>query len=333
MIGTLIDMLTYCRPHLSATEREFIARYVASIPGIEQDPHGNFTIAIGTSRILWSAHLDTVHHADGRQTLRVDPAGTIMLSKRARRLSSCLGADDTAGVFVLCQMIKRGIPGRYVFHRGEERGGIGSSALVRQWPNWTIDAAIALDRRGTSDVITYQMSSRCASIAFADSMISELSRVTNGRLKYNHARGSYTDTAEYVDRIGECTNLSIGYQHEHTAGETLNSAHVLTMLDALCKLDPTRLTYRRAPGEDVETRLNIRRSYAGIEWYKRDTTPLIDRADRVCEYCTAPYEELFSFADDPSRFCGFRCEMDASRDRRVYLHEYGEVLRALRRVN
>ena len=78
---------------------------------------------------------------------------------------NCLGADDTAGVWLALELIRRQIAGRYVFHFGEERGGIGSGMLAHRHPDWLAECqmAIALDRAGYDEVITHQGGNRTAS--------------------------------------------------------------------------------------------------------------------------------------------------------------------------
>jgi hypothetical protein len=252
-VQELLDMLTYCRPAGSPTERAFIARYIRPLPGAIQDMCGNWHVEQGDQRVLWSAHTDTVHKLEGRQTVRYNPATMIaQLSRRSKRQGrNCLGADDTAGVFILCEMIRAGIPGHYVFHYAEERGGIGSNGLAKHAPDLVSnsDIAIAFDRRGGSDVITSQYGSRCASDTFALSLAAEIARV-NPRLDYASASGVYTDTAEYMHLIPECTNLSVGYLHEHSDRECLYIWHTLQLLDAMLHLDTDRLIVEREPKVD-----------------------------------------------------------------------------------
>jgi hypothetical protein len=45
--------------------------------------------------------------------------------------------------------------------------------------------------------------------------------------------GVYTDTAEFVDTIPECTNISIGYMFEHTQKEELNIYHFTALAEAV----------------------------------------------------------------------------------------------------
>lgn len=218
----------------SVTEQVFRQRYILSLPGAQVDWHGNIHVPIGQSTILWSAHTDTVHRKPGRQAVEIHK-GQLRLTAQSARLSSCLGADDTVGCFILRRMILAQVPGHYVFHYGEERGGIGSHALAED-PSWDFRAfthAIAFDRAGTSDVITHQAGGRCASTRFAQAC-ADLLNAQDPHFAYApSARGIYTDTAEYTEQIPECTNISVGYTHAHTPDESVDIAHVFRLTHAM----------------------------------------------------------------------------------------------------
>jgi hypothetical protein len=47
--------------------------------------------------------------------------------------------------------------------------------------------------------------------------------------------GSFTDTANYVRLIPECTNVSVGYDHEHGPSEVLDVVHLVALRGALVK--------------------------------------------------------------------------------------------------
>ena len=252
LLATLIDMHTYCRPAGSATEAVFIAKYVATLPGAYVDQYHNWHVQVGDSRSLWSCHTDTVHNHEGRQTLHYDAVNQVLsLSRKARNSGrNCLGADDTAGVFICCQMVLAGILGHYIFHFAEECGGIGSKDLAQHEHDWLAahDYAIAFDRRGTKDIVTHQWCIRTASDLFAYSLSDAL--VNAGMPGYAPHDGVYTDTAEYEGIVSECSNLSVGYRHEHSPNETLDTAHVLALLAAMLRLDQSALVYDREPGSD-----------------------------------------------------------------------------------
>lgn len=250
----LLEMLTYRRPMGSATEHAFIDRFIRPL-GAWEDPYGNWHVWIpnrdsSPSRVIWSCHTDTVHWLEGRQTVFCNPlTGVVRLSRRSRRVKgTCLGADCTVGVFLCVSMIGAQVPGHYIFHYGEEHGGIGSSAIADYAPELVMDAemAIALDRRGTGDVITHQYGQRTASDTFAWSIATEL-QALDPRLDYKPHEGIYTDTAEYAQLVPECSNLSVGNQHEHSRYETCDTVHVGRLLAALCALDTDRLSVERDP--------------------------------------------------------------------------------------
>ena len=60
------------------------------------------------------------------QEVFLDTFGTAFVD----HASDCLGADDGAGVFLMLEMIDANVEGTYIFHRGEERGGWGSSQIA-----------------------------------------------------------------------------------------------------------------------------------------------------------------------------------------------------------
>lgn len=237
----LLDMLTHCRPHGSKSEKAFSRRYLDPL-GCRSDGFGNRILRIGTAPVLWSSHVDTVHRMGGTQLIQVQD-GTVRLHRNSK--SNCLGADDTAGVWLMIEMIRRGVEGLYVFHRGEEVGGLGSSFIATKTPELLrdIDFAIALDRKGYDSVITYQ-GGRCCSDKFAGA----LSRQLGMNFKPDDT-GLFTDTANYTDLVSECTNLSVGYHMQHGPREWQDITFLEELLDALCALDVSALPVSRDPGE------------------------------------------------------------------------------------
>lgn len=245
----LIAMHGYVRPYGTATEQAFIDRYIATLPGATRDPYGNYHVAVGESKTIFSSHTDTVARREGQQTTHVDRAtGFLTLSKKAIASGArCLGSDDTVGVWLMRQMVLAGVPGLYLFHYGEEVGGIGSRALATHDPSLLLryDRAIAFDRKGYTDVITHQGWQRCCSDDFAKA----LGAMLPGAYAPDDS-GIYTDTAEYTDLIGECTNISVGYFKQHTALESLDTEFAMTLLDALIMADFESLPTVRLAGEE-----------------------------------------------------------------------------------
>lgn len=235
-------MLTYCRAHGSEGERQFVERFLNPYsPSELTDPHGNvlgYTLSIGGEGVvpvLWCAHVDTVHAATAPTTQTIvydESCGMIYKDDKTMPL----GADDGAGVWMLLEMIDAGVPGTYLFHRGEERGGIGSTgiaahheAFIKQF-KW----AIAFDRRGTTDIITEQFTGETASVAFAQAMADAINKHDPKTLQFAPCpNGVFTDTANYSGVIPECTNVSVGYDSEHTPNETLDVWHLFMLRDAI----------------------------------------------------------------------------------------------------
>ena len=242
---TLIDMLCTRRPAWSKSERRFIRKYISPLD-MYVDDFGNLSKRIGRAPVLWSCHTDTVHRKGGHQQIKISvgKGGANIASLHDNTDSNCLGADDTAGIWIMREMILARVPGLYVFHRAEEIGGLGSDYIAKETPNALcgIQYAIALDRRGTDSVITHQGYGRCCSQEFARELAGGI-----GHKFYPDNTGIFTDTANYVDIVPECTNLSVGYDNEHTARETLNLDHLFRLRMALLKLDVTAMPVERDP--------------------------------------------------------------------------------------
>ena len=240
--AVLLNMLRTRRPGGSKTERAFIKQYLLPL-GLLPDKMGNYILRIGDKPILWSCHTDTVHRMGGTQELT--HLGNMVVGITKESGSNCLGADDTAGIWLMREMILAKVQGLYVFHRNEERGCVGSKWIAKNTPKLFdgIKFAVALDRKGQDEVITHQHG-RCCSDEFAESMAAQLGM---GYAPSN--RGVYTDTAEYTGLIGECTNLSVGYLHQHTKDEVLDCAFLLRLRDKLCNIDVDKLVSKRKPGE------------------------------------------------------------------------------------
>ena len=212
-------------------------------PNLEKDEWGNYFISIGKSRTMFAAHLDTAC------TLQVDVNQIISKQQVVTTDGkSILGADDKAGVTILLFLIKNNIPGLYYFFIGEEVGCVGSSAAsVKGQFKGLYDRVISFDRRGTNSVITHQSSSRSCSDEFAKDLSSQLNKFTNLYYKPDNT-GVYTDSAEFVDLISECTNISVGYQSEHTFRESQDLYHLNKLALACLDVKWEELPTKRVPG-------------------------------------------------------------------------------------
>jgi len=163
---------------------------------------------------------------------------------------SNLGADDKAGVTIMLNMISENVPGLYYFFIGEESGCIGSSSQSRVFDKFLekvgipeIKKCISFDRKGYDSIITSQMGGDCASDTFANELSNRLNEY--GFWFKPDNTGVYTDSAEFMDIIDECTNISCGYFSEHTTSEK-QDIEFLELLSIVCtKIDWETLPIER----------------------------------------------------------------------------------------
>lgn len=247
-IDVLVQMLRTRRPHRSKQEEQFIQQWLLPLPGARQDKVGNVIVVLpqrdgSPSRVLWSSHTDTVHRSGGLQKLTINQ-GKIAL-RNLHEDADCLGADCTTGVWIMREMILAGVPGRYVFHRGEECGAEGSRHIASEGKELLdgVEFAIAFDRMRTGSIITHQGGQRCCSEAFSAQLASVIGvpglKSDNG--------GTFTDTANYTKLVAECTNVSVGYVGQHTSKETQDAEFALRLREAMLAFDETPLVATRDP--------------------------------------------------------------------------------------
>lgn len=240
LMNTLDTALSLKRGYGGETEARFVAWLVKQVSPTMIDGAGNIHIELGTSRTIFTAHTDSVHHEEGENKIR-------KTLTHWYGDGDALGADDGCGIALMLHMIAAGVPGRYVFFRGEECGGIGSSWLAENMPELLgrYDRAIAFDRAGLGDVITHQSGGRCCSDIFANALADALN--VEGLMYLPDATGVYTDTAEFTNIIPECTNLSVGYDHQHGPNEELNLRHFLAVASVVTQIDWEALPTNRDP--------------------------------------------------------------------------------------
>ena len=137
-------------------------------------------------------------------------------------LPNVLGADDKLGCYIMCRLLQAKVPGLYVFHVGEECGGIGSSYIAKETPDVVknIDYCVAFDRMDYTDIITNQSGGRCCSDEFADALAKQMNvKLPPKKQMSKSSGGTFTDSANYTRLIPECTNVSVGYKRQHTESE------------------------------------------------------------------------------------------------------------------
>ena len=194
------------------------------------------------NKTLFVAHIDTVHKADGANKIR-------KTNGKWFADGAPLGADDGAGVAMLMHLLHSGINAYFIFTQGEECGGIGAKFVATHYADLLaqFDRAIAFDRRGIDSVITHQGWGRCASDAFGSALADALNNADANLMYLPDDTGVYTDTAEFVDIIPECTNISVGYYAEHSDRESLDIYHFISLSQAVLLVDWDNLPTERDP--------------------------------------------------------------------------------------
>jgi hypothetical protein len=251
----LTRILSTRRSHNSQGELQFVAwlheelkSYKAKVVTMAE---GCVTVEVGSkSKMLFSCHVDTMHgmqesHDKPTQDLYYDPAlGQIFLASKD---ASCLGADDGAGIYIMLSMIKAKVKGTYIFHRGEERGCIGSRAMVARHPEWLkkFDACIAFDRPNGHEVIVTQSGQGCASIEHGTALAKALNDLVPAFSYEVSHKGVVTDSKMYAGLIPECINIGVGYCNQHSKDETQDWEHLEQLTKAAIALDWDKLPIKR----------------------------------------------------------------------------------------
>jgi len=213
---------------------------------LKEDEFGNLFIKIGESDVMFTSHLDTATSALSEVVHVIDGVNIKTDGK------SILGADDKAGVTIMLHMIENNIPGLYYFFLGEEVGCVGSRKVASKYKEEKqegINKVISFDRRGTTSIITYQSGSRCCSDKFGDELSKQLN-LANDTFSYkNDTTGLLTDSIQFVKLYPECTNISVGYQNEHTFSEVQDIEHLEKLAEACLKVDWNNLPVDRDPSK------------------------------------------------------------------------------------
>lgn len=219
-------------------DEDRIKRYLPK--GAKKDPWGNYYLKLGESSTMFTCHLDTcssyssrVNHVNIGKYVKTD--GTTIL-----------GADDKAGMVVLLYMIEKGVPGLYYFFIGEEVGCIGSRNLAYNFNYNDITKVVSFDRRGTNSIITEQLYGKCCSDEFAEELAYRFNSTGYVDLEPDDT-GIMTDSAQFVDLVPECTNISVGYYNEHTVKEIQDIEYLTNLCKACVLVDWESLPVMRDP--------------------------------------------------------------------------------------
>lgn len=260
----LMDILSYNRAGRSGGEKTVIEKYIEALDGVARDDYGNYWLEVRKpngerAASLFTAHTDTVHTVMDEPHFKLAIRDGIL----RRRDGGVLGADDGTGVWILLNMIAQRVPGIYAFFRDEESGGKGSSyAATHQVVDLShIKRCVSFDRKATSHVITHQSRGRCCSDAFANALAAALNGTGFGFAFQPNDGGTFTDSANFMDAIPECTNLSVGYYDQHLSTECQDLTFASRLALAVARIDWEALPTERDPKAIDEDEDNWWESY------------------------------------------------------------------------
>lgn len=236
--------------------------------GFKYDNHKNLYKVINTDdgklpTTMFTSHLDTVevswfyrfckkHKLPFGKNKNVDHVFSVGKTMVKSDGTTTLGADDKAGVTIILRMVQSNKPGVYYLFKGEEVGHIGSNMLRKSiFENRdlnNITKCISLDRKGYDSVITHQGYKRTCSDEFGINVCRKLNRY--GFWFKLDPEGVSTDSLEFIDRISECTNLSVGYFRAHTTREFQDLEFLEDLTEAFIKINWENMRSYRTPTKE-----------------------------------------------------------------------------------
>ncbi len=231
----LLDLLEYTTPF--GTE-DSLYKYLPK--KCRKDKTGNMFYSENKKNdILFISHLDTC--GTKREKINLNYNKHIIQTDK----KTILGADDKAGIWLLLNLINKGVKADYLFTVGEERGGIGASDFIAENDIEKYKKVISFDRRKFSSVITSMFTTCCS-----DEFALELSKALN----YEPDKtGVFTDSKLFTPYCSEISNISVGYQNEHTVNETLNFNFLQSyLLPKLLKVNWNSLPVFRIPEPEYD---------------------------------------------------------------------------------
>ena len=246
-----------------------------------------YIIAEGNIPVCLVAHLDTVFKLppedffyDQEQKILWSPDG--------------LGTDDRAGVYAIAEiLLKHKLKPHIIFTDGEEKGGIGASALIEDFPDCPFEQLnfiIELDRQGYNDCVFY----RCDNQNFEKFI---------KKFGFKYAIGSFTDISIIAPQWGvAAVNLSVGYYNEHSYAEYLDIKNLKTTIDKVVSILNTEQLhwYAYIPKKDSYSIFSSSRcvacnKFVGKHGIQVKDFTLLDYEFKLCKSC---YEDFYGSLEE-----------------------------------
>lgn len=272
---------------------EEVYREVLDAYGFMPDGAGNFMLQIGESTTMFAAHLDTAGWEKKplrvkRRTFRQDPSGDLMVGVASNSKGRILGADDRAGLVIVLYLIEAKVPGLYYLFTGEEVGRQGSEEAAKNYGEFLggkegIERVIQWDRRGYDSIVTHQSGERGVSSSFTHALTNAYAE--HGIDMQPDDGGSYTDSFSWFEHIPECVNLSVGYQHEHSAAEVQNVSFLERLAEASAHIEWDALPTEQDPKDrELAFTFTVSRSYQNRTYRRSLSREPVSRTDLFDAY-------------------------------------------------
>lgn len=177
----------------------------------------DYVYATGPLPVMLVAHGDTVHRMPPEDIFYDERRGVLWSPQG-------LGADDRAGVLGILEVLRRGYRPHVLVTLGEESGGTGAHAFVREVPDSGVRYIVELDRRNSGEAVFYD----CPNEAFKKYVLS---------FGFREAAGIYTDIMVLCPAWNVAgVNLSCGYYDAHQKTEYLRLPDLAGTLDRLVSM-------------------------------------------------------------------------------------------------
>jgi len=222
VLPLLDDVLTMTEADLQLKLVDYLTE-LGYTPTFVNNGSESYIYALGKEPWLLVAHTDTVLPTPPQLFIQNELFGDnlFLLSGKGG-----LGADDRAGVAAMIIYLAAGLRPSIFLPSGEERGGLGSKAFIKNDMNVFADKInfmIQFDRQSSHDAVQYTDTNQSLMNIFTQEY-------------FKTAIGSYTDISDLMPAFGVSgLNLSIGYDKQHTAGETLDVFAFLSCVKAAYK--------------------------------------------------------------------------------------------------
>ncbi len=110
-------------------------------------------------------------------------------------------------------------------------------------------------------------------------------------MRHAPAEGIFTDSANYAHLIPESSNISVGYENEHTSAETLDSIYLERLIERLALVDWTGITIARDPNA-------VDPGFPTWMWDEFTECPMCHGEDQYCSLCDGEFVVSMGQADE-----------------------------------